>query len=473
MNQLRRFLALAAVLACVPVALVRAQTVAGAPNTIDYQGRALDASGAPLANTTPANYEMLFRIYDAQEGGAIVWSEKQIVTVSKGLFSVRLGEGTANGSEGIVGQQHLADAFNGKERFLGVTIVIPGQTPVEILPRLAFLATPFAYVANRSVSAERLVLNPSTTAAPSSLNVAQVSYATQAVNASTTLTDQHHTVIVDATAAPVSITLPGVTSRREYYIVKRDNTPSIITVTAPNGGTINGQTSIRLKAFGESVVIQNIGNNDWWTVSDGRDKTPVGTIIASGTPFNPPGYIYCDGRILDRTNPAHVDLFGAIGTSFGAPNATQFRVPDLRGLFLRGVDQGRGLDPDRNSRIAMNGGNVGDAIGSYQVDQNATHNHAFSASANTSGAGGHNHFTNGGAGQRGLARQSAGGERSTTDGVDSGLSGIELDVWYGGATGIPHDGHHSHSVTVSGTTGATGGAESRPKNLGVFYYIKY
>ena len=73
-------------------ALAQAQSVGGAPGTIDYQGKALDASGNVLAPTTPANYEMRFRIYDAQEGGAVIWSEKQIVTVSKGLFSVRLGE---------------------------------------------------------------------------------------------------------------------------------------------------------------------------------------------------------------------------------------------------------------------------------------------------------------------------------------------------------------------------------------------
>ena len=117
---------------------VQAQVVAGAPTTIDYQGKALDATGSPLANTTPTNYEMRFRIYDAQEGGTVIWSEKQIVTVSKGLFSVRLGEGTVLvPAEGSIAQTALADAFASKERFLGVTIVITGQTPAEILPRLA------------------------------------------------------------------------------------------------------------------------------------------------------------------------------------------------------------------------------------------------------------------------------------------------------------------------------------------------
>ena len=159
---------------------VPAQTVAGAPTTIDYQGKALDSVGSPLANTTPTNFEIRFRIYDAQEGGTVIWSEKQIVTVSKGLFSVRLGEGTAlSPAEGSVAQTALADAFAATARFLGVTIVISGQTPTEILPRLAFLATPYAYVASKSVSAERLLLNPSATAPASALSLSQINYVTQ------------------------------------------------------------------------------------------------------------------------------------------------------------------------------------------------------------------------------------------------------------------------------------------------------
>jgi hypothetical protein len=84
MKLLRRSLILALLLSSVAFTFVAAQTVTigGAPTTIDYQGKALDTTGTPLANTTAANYTMYFRIYDAQEGGNIVWAESQIVTVS-------------------------------------------------------------------------------------------------------------------------------------------------------------------------------------------------------------------------------------------------------------------------------------------------------------------------------------------------------------------------------------------------------
>lgn len=490
MNSLRRSVALVVLFALAATALVRAQTpatVAGAPTTIDYQGKALDSAGALLAPTSPTNYEMQFRIYDAQEAGSIIWSEKQIVTVSKGLFSVRLGEGTANGTEGSIPQSTLSEAFNGSARFLGVTIVITGQTAAEIQPRLAFLATPFAYVANKSVTAERLILNPGASVAGSSINLAQVSYATQAVSSATsttvTLTDQNHTAIVDAASAPTTVNLPGVTSRREYFITKRDASTNFVTVTAPVGGSINGAANgvVKLKVLGESVVIQNTGGNDWWVISDTRDSTPVGTIIVSaqnsGTP--PRGYVACDGTTYSRTAAQFADLSSAIGTAWGNNNtATDFKVPDLRGVFLRGVDGGRNFDPDRNSRTASNtGGNAGDAVGSSQDHAFHQHNHTFSASGNTGNAGTHNHQGGVSPGTDvpylsfGLIRRSDGRGNYTASNKDDTVGEPELNST--SIKGIPMEPDHAHAFSISGTSGFTGAGETRPKNVAVYYFIKY
>lgn len=483
-----------------------AQTIGGAPNTIDYQGKALDAQGAVLAPTTAANYEMTFRIYDAQEGGTIIWAERQIVTVSKGLFSVRLGEGTATG-EGTVLQTNLADAFTAASRFLGVTIAISGQTPVEILPRLAFLATPFAYSANRSITAERLVLNPSATAVPSAVNASAISYATQTLTTGDfTLNENNHTIAANAVSGNVNITLPAVTTRREYFIIKTDTSQNLVQVLAPSGGTISGvspyvinsafSTSggtgggdrIKLKVRGESITIQNTGGNEWWVVSDTRDKTPVGTIIAvGGTSYGgwPAGYWPCDGTARTRTDILWVDLFAVIGTQWGAPNATSYNVPDLRGTFLRGVDGGRGVDVDRNSRTAYTTGSAaGDAPGSYQASALGTHTHTFTGSSSgTTSNGSHDHMVREytqrsgtsdyiSAGSYGLIRRSMSGENLTAGSVDSGGSGTESDV-KNAATAIPSDGAHTHTVVPNGSIAVSGAAETRPSNAGVYYFIKY
>ena len=478
--------------AALPV-LASAQSVGGAPGTIDYQGKALDASGNALAPTTPANYEMRFRIYDAQEGGAVIWSEKQIVTVSKGLFSVRLGEGTAlSPAEGSVAQTNLSGAFDGKDRFLGVTIVIPGQTPAEILPRLAFLATPFSYVANRSVAAERLVL-ASASATGSSINLAQVSYVAQEVTAaSATPSDQARSIIINSPGSATTITLPGaMTTRREYLVIKRDSGTDPDIVAAPSGGTLNGVTNgvIRLKVQGESVLLQNISANDWWVTADTRDKTPVGTIIAFAGDGTLPGYVRCDGTSYSRTDARFVELVANISASgsprWGFVDATTFRVPDLRGLFLRGVNSGSGRDPDVNARTALyTGGSTGDVVGSYQDSANLSHQHSFSVNTNTGDGGNHNHGVNGNTGgaqnsadRMGLAyisdNSSSDNRRLTPGGgADTPGQNSEMAIYWTPSR-IPDSGNHSHSISFSGTTGSTGSSETRPKNVGVHYFIKY
>lgn len=140
----------------------------GPPDAIDYQGRVLDALGEPVANGTVENIEMYFRIWDdisSTQGGNLVWAEKQIVTVSDGDFSVRLGEGdlieSAAGDNVVVSgnddpRPPLLTVFDGKERYLGVSVAPNSVTKPtsEIQPRLAFLTSPFAAVAEKARYAE-------------------------------------------------------------------------------------------------------------------------------------------------------------------------------------------------------------------------------------------------------------------------------------------------------------------------------
>ena len=120
------------------------------PELMTYQGFLVDANGVPLASNSPANYPVIFRIYDQATGGTRLWSEQQIVTVDKGHFSVMLGEGTEVSGESrpplsqVFGGGPLAP--NASERYLGITVQI-GTTPAEIQPRLRLLPAPYAYLA--------------------------------------------------------------------------------------------------------------------------------------------------------------------------------------------------------------------------------------------------------------------------------------------------------------------------------------
>lgn len=76
--------------------------------------------------------------------------------------------------------------------------------------------------------------------------------------------------------------------------------------------------------------------------------------FARSTP--PSGWLKANGAAVSRTT--YAALFAAIGTTFGAGDGrTTFNLPDLRGEFLRGLDDGRNVDGGRRL-----GTHQGDAI---------------------------------------------------------------------------------------------------------------
>jgi microcystin-dependent protein len=104
---------------------------------------------------------------------------------------------------------------------------------------------------------------------------------------------------------------------------------------------------------------------------------PSGTIVAYGSATAPAGWLLCDGTQYSGVDPKYVALYAAIGTAYGGNSTSQvFNVPDLRGRFLRGVNNGTTNDPDAAARTAsQSGGNTGDAVGSLEGDAFASHSH--------------------------------------------------------------------------------------------------
>jgi hypothetical protein len=103
-----------------------------------------------------------------------------------------------------------------------------------------------------------------------------------------------------------------------------------------------------------------------------------GTIVsfAGDTTQIPAGWMLCDGRELDNSNPAYLPLFQAIGYSWGtSDNLVKFNIPATNGMFLRGANNKTGKDPEANSRTPFKGGNVGDNVGSRQADAFQAHEH--------------------------------------------------------------------------------------------------
>ena len=142
---------------------------------------------------------------------------------------------------------------------------------------------------------------------------------------------------------------------------------------------------------------------------------PAGTVISYASSTAPTGYLKCNGSAISRST--YSSLFSGIGTVFGAGDgSTTFNVPDLRGEFVRGWDDGRSIDTGR-------------AFGSSQSDEFKSHTHTSSQDL----------------------------ENPNSSGITQGPGG------------------RSHGIIPSGSviTNTSGGTETRPRNLSLMYCIKY
>jgi microcystin-dependent protein len=220
-------------------------------------------------------------------------------------------------------------------------------------------------------------------------------------------------------------------------------------------GTRNYWLRVETKANGQDYA--EISNTQLLAVPYAKSAelalngVPPGTILPFAGPKGniPAGFLACDGGLVTRT--AYPELYNAIGDVWGSSGAS-FRLPDLRGMFMRGQDDGANQDPDVNGRYARYPGSAaGNSVGSYQGDVFGSHNH----SGNTSNAGNHTHRWNNG-----------------IEGDDSGSGGSHPEytrIGGGVDDAIGWAGDHSHNLNINNN----GGSETRPRNASVYYIIKY
>ena len=135
---------------------------------------------------------------------------------------------------------------------------------------------------------------------------------------------------------------------------------------------------------------------------------PAGAIMPFAMNGAPTGWLAADGTAVSRST--YATLFAAIATTYGVGDgSTTFNLPDLRGYFVRGSGT--------NSDTTASG-----AFGAKQADELKSHTHTYTFKSTTGGS-------------------SAGGDPNSIT-----------------------------NTTVN--TGATGGTETRPKNIAMFYCIK-
>lgn len=115
-------------------------------------------------------------------------------------------------------------------------------------------------------------------------------------------------------------------------------------------------------------------NLDIYSREEARQMAPAGMVAHFARSTAPSGWLKANGAAVSRT--AYADLFAAVGTRFGPGDGfNTFNLPDLRGEFIRGWDDGRGTDPGR-------------ALGSRQDDEIRAHKHRLAVAEVFSVSGG-------------------------------------------------------------------------------------
>lgn len=233
-------------------------------------------------------------------------------------------------------------------------------------------------------------------------------------------------VHADAGAAAITATLPPSNAAlgvRDVIVRRTDNTGNRLTVRAAGDDRIKFHTDKRAEGYpffyllgaGDYWHLRSDGAGNWWLI--GRlDGTALGRpVFETTTMVSPGGWGVLSGSIFNRVDWPwlwdHAQQSGMLTTEAAragmeggwtsGDGVATFRGPEGRGEFLRIVDDGRGVDAGR-------------VAGSWQEDMFKSHTHIIG-----------NYYTNG-----------------------SGSSGA-----------------HNPNDTGDKVSGATGGTETRPRNI--------
>jgi microcystin-dependent protein len=224
---------------------------------------------------------------------------------------------------------------------------------------------------------------------------------------------------VTSTAAELNI-LDGVTSTAAEL-----NLLDGVTATTAELNILDGvtATAAELNALdGITATVTELNYTDGVTsaiqTQIDANVVPSGTIINVAMNTAPTGYLKANGAAVSRST--YAALFSAIGSTFGVGDgSTTFNVPDLRGEFVRGWDDSRGIDGSR-------------VFGSAQADELKAHLHDVPTRGYSGSASNYGHTV--------TSTISAGGTQTDTSGTEE--------------------------------TANTGGTETRPRNIALLACIK-
>lgn len=293
-----------------------------------------------------------------------------------------------------------------------IPIVISASMTTYRINKGYFIPPPLQYVSGSNYSSWSYC-------STQSLNASQSSWATQSLFAISASWASRSLVAISASWASASIS-SQYTISASWASASISSSYALSASWAPNP-LLNQESA--------SWASQSLSAS--WAPPSPYDSLPIGTIIsiAYKKPPIPVNFLECNGQtvlsssfseLLAVITASSTAEFGYKCNSFGAadPTGLYFKLPDLRGEFVRGWDNGRGID-------------IGRSFGDTQADAVIAHTHAVILSTNT---------------------------------IPSSVAGVNVHSTNGtfGAS------------TATYTSNAYGSStETRPKNVSLMYIIKY
>ena len=257
------------------------------------------------------------------------------------------------------------------------------------------------------------------------------------------------------------------------YLILMLTTLSCSIDTVPIGNPDSGgKTLVRGDlevASGKTLKVDKIESTSGGQPEGG---VPSGSVMAfAGDISTPPsGWLACDGSEVSQTT--YAKLYAAIGSTWNtatnpttgaawaAPSGGNFRLPDLRGSFLRGVGTPHvgdaqtlaGFQNDKTAKNALQNSSSSVSTGSCSANQ-SSHSHNIRRASST-----------------GTVLTLHTGSGSNSSGLSMGNGTVYQPLYTGGTD-------PSISCSIGGTWTAaaqtiTGDTETRPINVGVNYIIK-
>ena len=242
----------------------------------------------------------------------------------------------------------------------------------------------------------------------------------------------------------------GITIRDRKALRLRDTSNSnFVAIQAPANVASDITLTLPSSDGNANDVLQSDGSGNL-SFAALPQAVPTGSVHLMATTTVPSEYLKCNGAAVSRSTFSA--LFAIIGTTWGAGDGSStFNVPDLRGEFVRGWDDGKGTDSSRN-------------FASFQHSNNGAHSHTTNATTTISPAN-HNHAFPGDD-QFAFADGVGGWTNRTTGSFNYDAKSQSGN----GRVYLTSDASLSANTTV--TVNPDGGNEARPRNIAMMYVIK-